>query len=297
MNEEIPAALPEVTFVGPQLDHDARYDAAQVIRKHAPDLTPAVETAKSAEQVRLIQSLGDAVFRYGWQLGVNLEQRYPRSSAVHLLTTENMEAIRDTIGNGDPLWGGAAIGSHVVAEVPDGDDRRALILVDALGHEIVHVAGSHKFTLTQDSDGDNHVNEASSGLSVAKTNAFSMFNELVTEETNRRVQRDFWPEYPLLKGYVDKYPDHEHIGYGADIHVGHALVEYAAQKLGRDPDELWADLSRALFTGDMRVMHQLKDVYGTEGMRALAEYTKPGGEQANALAFKLGLPISDKDVA
>lgn len=269
-------------FVGDKFPPNVYQDVEnwQNSQAHAEQITTAIGEElpmPEAQKERIADVLDATKQYYSDRLDVNVSSRMPAMQNLHLLTSENLQKLREKFGltahNLDIYAFPVAERDMILRETED-----SALSTYVFQHELGHVIGADVKRISHDGNGGVNVGKVRSGL--GGKNVFLAVEEYTVEQTTRDIIENYWPKYASLK---DLHPDL--IAHKPSVELGQTIIK----GLGYEPDEILTRLQRAQLTGDRSalegIQHRIYERWGSEALRSIARVDLNEGAEDLAKKF------------
>jgi hypothetical protein len=246
---------------------------------------PKIEAreVQSHEYAEQFAALGNSILELGRDMRLDLSDRLRGSDYIHLYKAREYKNVRRQFSLN---MGSVAVHStsgHMFAS----KGRTPLATLANVNHELVHVMSRKlirpEVTYDNASEPSLSLSRSHDGYSSFRHGTFNAVNEVLTEITNIDLIRNYWPHYPELHDIAQEH--YENIGYLPQLVLFDELLEDGFDK----PYDIFKQLQRGLFTGEMGILRIITEVIGADTMRKLAALDTNDPICTLLLAQELGL--------
>jgi hypothetical protein len=238
------------------------------------------EVPTSAEQHAQFKEVRYAIEDYYYrQLGLEVAPRLPDGEHFHILSPDKFTALRQKLGVHVDNMNVSAFPLELKDLVLRQSDDAAS-LAYAAQHEIIHLLGQQRTEL-RNRNGI-AAQPVTRGFATPKANSFDVMEEYVTERTNHEITEEYWSFYDSLERLQ---PAITGTGHKESMRVGDLLLQGMSQHQGRDETEIFRELQKAHYQGDMKYLRSVYETWGGDVMKQLSVSDVTLG--ASALAVKL----------
>jgi hypothetical protein len=227
-----------------------------------------LETPISEERSAQLAAVSRSIVTYGREeLGVDLSQRVPPESDIHFYPDQ---ASFDQAMAVNDLANHPNVAAHTLhsGEIIIRDTEKPEEILNLVGHEELHSAAPariymKKATTRKGSD----LTIGRGGFTAPYTGAFYAVEEGLVEMTNQDIERRQWSDTPELSHATGRGLRH-----GQFIILTDEMLHQVAAAEGVSYKDVFRGFQQGLFKGDRTVFRAVRDVLGTEGVRALAHH-------------------------
>jgi hypothetical protein len=280
--------LPRLDFTGPHQEPNLVADAANYLENRRVPLPP--ETQKTPELEAQLEAMDKAIVEYGHDLGLDLSSRLLGSDRIHVMDDEAMEQVYAMFPNQRGGLGMHLTSGDIIAKALPPEQYVGFL--QNINHELVHQAGKKDTYLSPSESGGWSIDELRGGFRLAN-GEFHGIDEYYTEKISRKIVDKKWPLHPELVNMIeggstaaaDASPD---MTYDAIWRFGQQFDKKIVAELGEDA---MLALEISYFTGRSEALRALDEVFGHEGIRALAALDSHHPEDIKKAATILKLPL------
>lgn len=252
-------------------------DSISRAKKEKTEKIPG-EYEKTQEELHAIDIVNDLIKEELKELGIEVNEN---------LTEDRVHFVNQKIADDLEIkaTGRYTLDAHRIIINKDKTNNRYLRILKTLLHEALHYYSIHLLLGTVE-NGSDVIKERRCGYHLKKSpdqngyhNHFRGLNEAITEKLTGYILKKnryfLTKEFKLEETKFGKEGIYRY-GYPKEIEILDFIIKKISEFYKKDPEEIWTQFKKGLFTGEMMHLREIEKVFGPGSLRILAIMTSAG---------------------